>query len=67
MHLKTVRGATYPEIISSIYIPLDHVPIPFWEVRLKAVFFADPRALFVARFLVLFIMTMCRIELMGRA
>jgi hypothetical protein len=54
---------SYPKVISAIYIPLDHVPVVLWEIRLEAVFFPDLGPLLITEFFMLLVMTMVRIQL----
>lgn len=56
---------SYPEVISTIDVPLHHVVLPFWEVRVEAVALADTAALIVRCLLVLLVMAMIGIEDVG--
>ncbi len=53
----------YPEVISSIYIPLDEVPAMFREVRIKAVTISDPASLLITGLFVCFVVPMLWIKL----
>lgn len=58
-----VERVPYPEIVPPIYIPLDHIPISLWEIRLEAVLLTNPSALLVACLLVLLIVAMGGVKL----
>jgi hypothetical protein len=60
-----IAGGTYPKVVSSVDIPLDHVAIVLGKVGIEAVLGGNVATLLITGLLVLLVVTMGGIELAG--